>query len=109
MGVADKLKGETPLGFVVLKHGSEATPEQLNSELIRTIRASIGAFACFSKVYVMHKLPKTRSGKILRSSIRSIVNGVAYNAPATIEDPDVLKDFEELFDYKQRMEAAKTA
>ncbi|KAJ3337351.1 hypothetical protein HDU93_001209 [Gonapodya sp. JEL0774] len=102
IGVADKLKGEAPLGFVVLKSGSEATPEQMEKELIRSIRSHIGAFACFSKVYVVERLPKTRSGKILRKTMRSIVNGTSYVFPATIEDAQPLIDMERLFDYEKR-------
>ncbi|KAI9026031.1 hypothetical protein DFJ74DRAFT_663050 [Hyaloraphidium curvatum] len=99
IGVADKLKGEKPLGFVVLKAGSDVSNEQITKELVRTIRAQIGAFACFDSVHVMAKLPKTRSGKILRKTIRSIVNNAKYDMPATIEDADVLKDFEKEFGY----------
>ncbi|KXS10142.1 propionate--CoA ligase [Gonapodya prolifera JEL478] len=102
IGIADKLKGEAPMGFVVLKAGSEATPDQIEKELIRSIRSHIGAFACFNKVYVVDRLPKTRSGKILRKTMRSIVNGSSYVFPATIEDAQTLVDMERLFEYESR-------
>ena len=92
IGVADKLKGEKPLGFVVLKHGANVTSEQINKELIRVIRSQIGAFACFDQVYVVNKLPKTRSGKILRATIRRIADGETVVVPPTIDDPAILDE-----------------
>jgi propionyl-CoA synthetase len=90
VGAADALKGEVPLGFVVLKAGvARAEPDVLR-ELVDRVRESIGAFACFRTAVVVKGLPKTRSGKILRGTMKKIADGVEYTQPATIEDPAVL-------------------
>ncbi len=88
IGVADELKGQVPRGFVVLKAG--ATDERLADELIAAVRENIGAVACFKIVDVVPALPKTRSGKILRKTMRGIADGRDEPLPSTIEDPAVL-------------------
>ena len=88
IGVADEIKGQVPRGFVVLKAG--ATAERLADELIEAVRESIGAVACFRIVDVVPALPKTRSGKILRKTMRGIADGRDEAVPSTIEDPAVL-------------------
>ena len=90
IGVADDLKGQRPSGYVVLKAGVEIEPEQLRAELVARVRDEIGAVATFRDVTVVAALPKTRSGKILRKTMRQIVGGEAYPVPSTIEDPAVL-------------------
>ncbi|KAJ3206235.1 hypothetical protein HDU67_008300 [Dinochytrium kinnereticum] len=100
IGVHDQLKGEKPIGFVVLKKGvihDKKTEDEITKDLFVAIRNNIGAIACFHQVYIVDKLPKTRSGKILRKTMRSIANGEDYPFPATIEDPDVLPAIERLF------------
>ncbi|KAJ3015330.1 hypothetical protein HKX48_004669 [Thoreauomyces humboldtii] len=98
IGAADKLKGELPLGFIVLKHGVNTTPEQITKDLKHAIRTQIGAIACFDKTFVVDRLPKTRSGKVLRRTLRAIANGTKYEVPATIEDESVLKELHKLFE-----------
>ena len=88
VGVADEIKGQVPRGFVVLKSG--ASSDGLEAELVAAVRHSIGAVACFSAVDVVPALPKTRSGKILRKTMRGIADGHDEPVPSTIEDPAVL-------------------
>lgn len=90
IGVADELKGQVPRGFVVLKSGASA--DKLGDELIQKVRESIGAVAVFKSVDVVSALPKTRSGKILRKTMRGIADGKDEPVPSTIEDPSVLDD-----------------
>ncbi|KAJ3212547.1 hypothetical protein HDU82_000486 [Entophlyctis luteolus] len=92
VGVSDALKGEKPVGFVVLKSGSSQNAGSVERELIAAVRAKVGAVACFDRVIFVKRLPKTRSGKILRRSLRSIANGEKYSIPATIEDPECLHE-----------------
>lgn len=91
IGVEDKLKGQVPLGLVVLKNGVDITDEQLNKELIALVRSEIGPVAAFKLVSAIPKLPKTRSGKILRATMRKIADNQEYAVPATIEDPATLE------------------
>ncbi len=88
IGVADDIKGQVPRGFVVLKSGASA--EGLAAELVASVRHSIGAVACFTLVDVVPALPKTRSGKILRKTMRGIADGHDEPVPSTIEDAGVL-------------------
>lgn len=97
IGAADPLKGEKPLGFIVLKNGVTTPHAQILSELHKAIRAQIGAIAIFDKAFIVHRLPKTRSGKILRRTLRAIAKGKKYEVPATIEDESVLREMEDLF------------
>ncbi|WP_439126989.1 AMP-binding enzyme [Rothia nasisuis] len=92
IGVADQLKGQRPAGYVVLKAGADITEEQLAAELIASVRNDIGAVADFKDVKIVDGLPKTRSGKILRKTMRQIADGEQYNVPSTIEDMSVLDD-----------------
>ena len=92
IGVADTFKGQLPRGFVVLKSGVEADPEQIRSELVQMVRDEIGAVASFREVEVVGGLPKTRSGKILRKTMREIADGKQAAVPSTIEDAGVLDD-----------------
>ncbi|MGA2122390.1 MAG: propionyl-CoA synthetase [Methanoregula sp.] len=91
-GVHDPVKGEVPLGFVVVKAGVTKTPDQLEPELIRLVRQKIGPIASFKAAAVVKRLPKTRSGKILRGTIKKIADGTPYTVPATIDDPAILDE-----------------
>jgi propionyl-CoA synthetase len=90
IGVQDELKGQLPRGFVVLKSGVDVNPETLRSELVGRVRESIGAVASLREVDVVPALPKTRSGKILRKTMREIADGRDPAVPSTIEDAGVL-------------------
>jgi len=92
IGVEDALKGEMPLGFVVLNAGAEIDEAQLKAELIKTVRSVVGAIATPRDIVVVARLPKTRSGKILRGTMRKIADHKEYKVPATIEDPLVLEE-----------------
>ena len=91
IGVADQLKGQLPRGLVVVKQGYEGTPEELEAELVALVREEIGAVVAFRKVDVVAALPKTRSGKILRKTMREIADGRPGTIPSTIEDPAVVE------------------
>ena len=90
IGVSDELKGQIPRGFVVLKAGVDADPAALSVELVQLIRDQIGAVAALRRVDVVAALPKTRSGKILRKTMRGIADGLDEPVPSTIDDPAVL-------------------
>jgi propionyl-CoA synthetase len=90
IGVADELKGTVPVGLVVLKAGVKADPATLERELVARIRDEVGPVASFHRCLVVQRLPKTRSGKVLRATMRAIADGREYTVPATIEDPAVL-------------------
>lgn len=92
IGVADELKGQVPVGFVVLKAGVDVTEQQLESELVKMVRERLGAVAFFKKALIVKRLPKTRSGKILRRIMRHIADDKPYQAPSTIEDLTVLDE-----------------
>jgi len=90
IGIHDDLKGQRPSGYVVLKSGVDIEPDTLRDELIARVREEIGPVATFRDVTVVPALPKTRSGKILRKTMRQIADHQEYVVPSTIEDPDVL-------------------
>lgn len=92
IGVHDQIKGQVPLALVVLKDGVQESAEQVRQALIALVRERIGALACFNRVVVVKRLPKTRSGKTLRAVLRKIANGDAYTVPATIDDPVILEE-----------------
>ena len=94
--VHDPIKGEVPLGFVVLKTGLDRTQEKIEPELILLVRQKIGPIASFKSAAVVKRLPKTRSGKILRGTIKKIADGVPYTVPATIDDPLILDEIAEI-------------
>ena len=95
LGIADKLKGQLPIGLVVLKAGVKKENETISKECIQMVRDKIGPVAAFKVVIVIKRLPKTRSGKILRGTIRKIADKEEYKMPATIDDPAILKEIEE--------------
>lgn len=92
IGVADEMKGQVPVGFVTLKVDSQLTDEQLQREVVALVRERVGAVASLKRVVVTPRLPKTRSGKILRRIMRSLAEGEAYQTPSTIEEPAVLAE-----------------
>ncbi|MCX7554409.1 propionyl-CoA synthetase [Marinicella sp. S1101] len=92
LGVNCALKGEVPLGLVVTKDGTDISQADLSYELIQAVRQKIGPVAAFKQVAVVKRLPKTRSGKILRGTIRAMANGTEHTIPATIDDPEILKE-----------------
>ncbi|NEX16603.1 MAG: propionyl-CoA synthetase [Halochromatium sp.] len=92
IGVHDALKGQLPLGLVVLKTGVERGVAELNAELIQRVRDQIGPVAAFKLVAIVSRLPKTRSGKILRSTMVKIADNEAWAMPATIDDPAILDE-----------------
>ncbi|MGW0200610.1 propionyl-CoA synthetase [Nonomuraea sp. NPDC003201] len=95
IGVADELKGQLPVGFVVLKAGADRDPAEIERELTALVRERIGPVAAFRRAAVVARLPKTRSGKILRATMRDIADGNPYTTPSTIEDPAALPEIEE--------------
>jgi propionyl-CoA synthetase len=96
IGVADALKGQVPMGFVVLKAGVPETRHgDITAEVVRLIRERIGPVAGFKTALVVRRLPKTRSGKILRGAMRKIADALAYEVPPTIDDPAVLEEIAE--------------
>ncbi len=90
IGVADKLKGQSPMGFAVLQSGANRDNDEVAKELVALIREKIGPVAAFKMATVVKRLPKTRSGKILRGTMRSMADGVEHKVPATIDDPETL-------------------
>jgi propionyl-CoA synthetase len=89
------VKGEIPIGFVVLKTGVIRDPSGIEQELIRLVRERIGPIASFKIAIVVRRLPKTRSGKILRGTMKKIADGTEYRIPATIDDPTILDEIKE--------------
>jgi propionyl-CoA synthetase len=100
VGVEESLKGQAPVGFVVLKAGFDISEADLEAELVAMVRDKIGAIACFRKATIAKRLPKTRSGKILRKVMRQMADGQPFSAPSTIEDMSVLQELEELMEEK---------
>jgi propionyl-CoA synthetase len=92
LGVADEIKGEIPLGLIVLKAGVRRSNSEIVNETVQMVRERIGAVASFRVATVVKRLPKTRSGKILRGTIKKIADGVAYQVPPTIDDPLILDE-----------------
>ncbi len=95
LGVADELKGQVPVGFMVLKAGVTRGEEQIVEDVIRMVRERIGPVAAFKKATIVKRLPKTRSGKILRGTIQKIADNEPFKVPATIDDPAILGEMEQ--------------
>jgi propionyl-CoA synthetase len=91
IGVADKLKGQLPVGFLVLNAGADSSRE-VAKEVVQMVRDRIGPVAAFKSAAVVKRLPKTRSGKILRATMRQIADGGEVKVPATIDDPAILDE-----------------
>jgi len=92
IGVKDAVKGEVPCGFVVLKAGVTREPQAIEQEIVGLVRNTIGPVAAFKIVLVVERLPKTRSGKILRGTMKKIADGDPWSLPATIDDPGILDE-----------------
>ena len=92
IGVHDQLKGQLPLGFLCLNAGCERPEDEVVGECVAAVRGRIGPVAAFKQAAVVDRLPKTRSGKILRSTMVKIADGQEWKMPATIEDPAVLDE-----------------
>ncbi|MDD5758025.1 MAG: propionyl-CoA synthetase [Desulfobulbaceae bacterium] len=99
VGADDTLKGQLPVGLVVLKAGAVQDAEQIEKDLIQMVRNQIGPIACYKTTAVVPRLPKTRSGKILRGTMRAIANGKDYRMPSTIDDPTTLEEITETFNH----------
>lgn len=95
IGIQDSLKGQVPIGLVIPKDDFNGDTETLEKELVSLVREQIGAIACLKQVLVVSRLPKTRSGKILRKLLRTIADGEEYGVPSTIDDPSSLQDVHE--------------
>jgi propionyl-CoA synthetase len=95
IGVADQLKGQVPLGFLVLKNGVDRDHSEITKEVVQLVRDEIGPVAAFKLAIVVDRLPKTRSGKILRGTMQKIADSETYKLPATIDDPAILSEISE--------------
>jgi propionyl-CoA synthetase len=95
-GVADELKGQVPLGFLVVKSGVSRDPGEIIQEVVQMVRERIGPVSSFKTATIVKRLPKTRSGKILRGILQKIADGEEYKMPATIDDPAILADIQDV-------------
>jgi propionyl-CoA synthetase len=95
LGVKDEVKGETPCGFLVLKAGVDRPPAEIETEVVKLVREKIGPVAAFKLAIVVPRLPKTRSGKILRGTMKKIADQDPWSTPATIEDPTTLDEIKQ--------------
>ena len=101
VGIEDQLKGQVPFAIAVLKSGSTALEDDLEKEIITLVRDEIGAVASLKNAMIVKRLPKTRSGKILRKLLRTILDGKSYQIPSTIDDASIIEEIEEKFnEYK---------
>ena len=94
VGIRDEQKGQVPVGLLLLKDGANIDEPVLVAELVQKVRDAVGPIANFKRALVVSRLPKTRSGKILRQVIRKMIDGDAYNVPSTIDDPDIIHELE---------------
>ena len=101
IGIHEPIKGQQPLAMVLLKNGSVIAESVLEAELAAMVRKEIGALACFKKAIIVKRLPKTRSGKILRKLLRQIAAGSEYSIPSTIDDPACLAEIQHIMAEKQ--------
>jgi propionyl-CoA synthetase len=92
LGIKDELKGEVPCGFIVLKAGVNRPPSEIEKEIVALVREKVGPVASFKLAITVQRLPKTRSGKILRGTIKKIADGEPWTMPATIDDPAILDE-----------------
>jgi propionyl-CoA synthetase len=109
IGVHDAMKGQSPAGFVVLNAGVTRDPKEIEAEVIKLVRDVIGPVAAFKTVMVVKRLPKTRSGKILRGTMRQLADGETYKMPATIDDPLILDEIGDILKGRGMAEAPKAA
>ena len=104
VGVADDLKGQVPLGFVVLNAGAARSEADIEKEVVALVRERIGPVAAFKSVVTVKRLPKTRSGKILRGTMQKIADGSEWTVPPTIDDPAILDEIKGSLDLWKRPE-----
>jgi len=97
VGIRCPIKGQIPVGLVLLKDGEQCHEQDLEAELVQAVRNNVGALACFKTVLIVQRLPKTRSGKILRKLLRQIADGESYQIPSTIDDPGSLPEIKTAF------------
>jgi propionyl-CoA synthetase len=102
LGIKDEIKGEQPCGFLVLKAGVNRPPEEIEKEVVKLVRDKIGPVAAFKMAIVVPRLPKTRSGKILRGTIKKIADQDPWATPATIEDPQALDEIAAVLEARAR-------
>jgi propionyl-CoA synthetase len=95
IGAKDSLKGQIPVGFLVVNANVDRDPESIVADVVSLVREQIGPVAAFKQACVVARLPKTRSGKILRGTIRKIADSEEYRTPPTIDDPDTLDEIRE--------------
>ncbi|MEO0909032.1 MAG: AMP-binding protein, partial [Pseudomonadota bacterium] len=101
IGIADEMKGQIPCGFVILNAGVNREHEEIKGEIVQLVREKIGPVAAFKTVLVAKRLPKTRSGKILRGTMQKIADGLEWKMPATIDDPTILDEISEVLNQRQ--------
>ena len=92
IGIADKLKGQLPIGLLALKAGVTKEKKDIIDECVKMVREKAGPVAAFKQAIVVKRLPKTRSGKVLRGTVRKIADNEPYKMPATIDDPAILDE-----------------
>jgi propionyl-CoA synthetase len=109
VGVADAMKGQIPTGFIVLNAGVNRPPEEVEGEVVNLVRAEIGPVAAFKTVMTVKRLPKTRSGKILRGTMRQIADGEPWKLPATIDDPAILDEISDVMSARGLLKGAGEA
>jgi propionyl-CoA synthetase len=109
IGVGDAVKGQMPAGFVVLNAGVERDPKEIEAEVIKLVREVIGPVAAFKNVMIVKRLPKTRSGKILRGTMRAIADGDSWKMPATIDDPAIMGEITDVMKSRGLAENAQQA
>jgi propionyl-CoA synthetase len=98
VGIADEMKGQIPAGFIVINSGVDRDPREIEKEVIAIVRDRIGPVAAFKTVMVVKRLPKTRSGKILRATMQKIADSEDWKMPATIDDPNVLDEIKSVLE-----------
>ena len=94
VGVEDELKGQVPIGFVVVSAGVDREYSDIEEECVKLVRDQIGPVAAFKSATVVQRLPKTRSGKVLRGTMQKIADNREYSIPATIDDPEILNEIQ---------------
>ena len=102
VGIEDQLKGQIPFASVVMKNGSTISSEEIEKQIVLKVREKIGAVACLKNVMVVKRLPKTRSGKILRKLIRTILDQKEFSVPATIDDEKIIEEIQESYNQYQQ-------
>jgi len=107
IGVQDDLKGQLPVGYIVLNGGINRDEAEIEREVVKLVREEIGPVAAFKNVLTVQRLPKTRSGKILRGTMRSIADAQAWKMPATIDDPAILDEITEAMKARGMIRKAK--